>query len=78
MKSWRLPVWLLMGLACAIGCSPFSSGRMSAIETQNRALIEQNKAQAAEIENLREHSRRLEDRLLARESNEESSSSGVR
>jgi hypothetical protein len=60
--------------ANASGCSLVSSGRLTAIESQNRGLIEQNKAQAAEIENLRAHARRLENRVIGHESPEDESS----
>jgi chemotaxis protein MotB len=49
----------------ACGCS--SSGKVAAIESQNRTLSEQTRAQLAEIENLKIHSRTVEDRLIRAE-----------
>ena len=49
-------------LACA-GCTG-AGGSLGTLQTQNRSLLEQNRAQIAEIENLKSHSRRLEDKLI--------------
>jgi hypothetical protein len=45
------------------GCSS-AGGQLGTLQTQNRSLIEQNKAQLAEIENLKTHAHRLEDKLI--------------
>jgi hypothetical protein len=50
---------------CA-GCSGVG-GSLGTLQTQNRSLLEQNRAQIAEIENLKSHSRRLEDKLIEAE-----------
>ncbi len=49
-------------LACA-GCTG-TGGSLGTLQTQNRTLLEQNRAQIAELENLKSHSRRLEDKLI--------------
>lgn len=46
------------------GCGWVPRGQFTTVETQNRVLSEQNRAQQAEIANLREHQRRLEDQLI--------------
>lgn len=46
------------------GCKFVSVAEWNASQAQNRALTEQNRAQLAEIENLRRHDRTLEDRLI--------------
>lgn len=45
------------------GCQYLPPGRTAAAEAQNRALVEESRAQLAEIENLKVHSRRMEDNL---------------
>jgi hypothetical protein len=52
---------------CA-GCTG-AGGSLGTLQTQNRSLLEQNRAQIAEIENLKSHSRRLEDKLIDAEQN---------
>jgi hypothetical protein len=52
-------LWITL-LAC--GCS--STGQIGTLQTQNRSLLEQNRAQLAEMENLKAHARRLEDKLI--------------
>jgi len=52
------------------GCTSISSiygGKTASLESQNRMLLEQNKAQLAELENLKHHGRRLEDKLIEAE-----------
>ncbi|MGD9723537.1 MAG: flagellar motor protein MotB [Pirellulales bacterium] len=46
------------------GCS---SGQVAVLQSQNRTLSEQTKAQLAEIENLKIHARNVEDRLIRAE-----------
>jgi hypothetical protein len=63
------PTSLCLPLAVALftaGCSS-NGGQLGTLRTQNRSLLEQNNAQLAEIENLKTHSRRLADRLIAAE-----------
>ena len=52
---------LAAGLAC--GCQYLPNGRTAALESQNESLVEQSKAQLAELDNLRVHGRRMEDDL---------------
>ena len=57
--------WLVLCAAAAValpGCTA-----LNAANAQNRALADQNRAQLAEIENLRAHSRTLEDRVVRSE-----------
>jgi chemotaxis protein MotB len=49
------------------GCGWVPQGKFSALESQSRILSEQNKAQLAEIENLKNHSRTVEDQLIRAE-----------
>lgn len=53
---------LLMLLVPSIGCM-VPKAKYATLATQNRALVEQNRAQLAEIENLNVHSRNTEDQL---------------
>jgi chemotaxis protein MotB len=60
----------IMGIALATaccGCGFVSQGKYSACESQNRSLAEQSRAQLAEIENLKVHSRHVEDQLIRAE-----------
>jgi hypothetical protein len=50
------------------GCGWVPKGDLRTLEVQNRTLSEQNRAQQAEIVNLREHQRKLENRLIRTES----------
>lgn len=54
-------------LAAALGCQFVPRGRFESAEAQNRTLNEQNRAQLAEIENLKIHSRNVEDQLIKAE-----------
>jgi len=59
----------LVGVAiCALlsGCAS-GGGQLGTLQSQNRTLTEQTKAQLAEIENLKSHARRLEDKLIEAE-----------
>jgi chemotaxis protein MotB len=55
---------LVASALASCGCSMFTSSQLSAVQSQNRMLTEQSKAQLAEIENLKIHSRRVEDQLI--------------
>ncbi len=46
------------------GCGSVSRGEYRTLEMQNRVLSEQNRAQQAEIANLRDHQRKLEDQVI--------------
>lgn len=52
----------ILSLALA-GCQLVPKGHLSAAEAQNRALVEQKNSLLAENENLRVHSRRLEEQV---------------
>jgi hypothetical protein len=56
-------LWIAL-VAC--GCSS-TGGQLGTLQTQNRSLLEQNRAQLAEMENLKAHARRLEDKLIEAE-----------
>lgn len=63
-------VWLLLcGSAVVVlpGCLVAPRTELNAALAQNRALSEQNRAQLAEIDNLKVHSRTLEDRVIRSE-----------
>jgi chemotaxis protein MotB len=60
----------ILALACTFtlaGCNWVPQGKFSALESQSRILSEQNKAQLAEIENLKSHARTVEDQLIRAE-----------
>ena len=59
----RLPALFWLALLLAGGCSS-TGGQIGTLQTQNRSLLEQNRVQLAEIENLKTHARRLEDKLI--------------
>jgi hypothetical protein len=60
-------LWIAL-VAC--GCSS-TGGQLGTLQTQNRSLLEQNRAQLAEMENLKAHARRLEDKLIEAERRQE-------
>ena len=68
MKTPHRMLYLLFAGAAAVlsGCLA-SKAQLTASETQNRVLVEQNRAQLAEIENLKAHSRTVEDQLTHNE-----------
>ncbi len=49
------------------GCQTVSKSQFSACQSQNRTLTEQTRAQLAEIENLKIHTRHVEDQLIRAE-----------
>lgn len=51
-------------VVASLGCGFVPKQQFSACETQARILAEENKAQLAEIANLKAHNRKLEDQLL--------------
>ena len=51
----------------AAGCAMVSRNQLTACEAQSRELNEQNKAQLAEIANLKAHNRTVENRLMKAE-----------
>jgi len=56
---------LLLGLLT--GCTVLSVGDYQALKSQNQALAERNRAQAAQLENLQVHTRNTEDQLMRAE-----------
>ncbi len=70
-RAWPI-VWLIL---VAAGCSGSGAGgwglvsrdRYDSLQTQNRSLAERARAQQTEIENLRLHSRSVEDQLIRAE-----------
>lgn len=68
--SLSLPGRMLVGaalLAMAGGCGVIAHPQLDACQSQNRVLQEQNRAQLAEIENLKAHTRQTENQLAATE-----------
>ena len=59
-RAWSLLVAVAL---CAWGCQA-SQSQVDTFESNNRALSEQSRAQLAEIENLKIHTRGVEDRLI--------------
>jgi chemotaxis protein MotB len=66
MQAFRLASALLAACVAVTlsGCLFASKTQLTASETQNRVLSEQNRAQLAEIENLKAHGRNIEDQLV--------------
>jgi len=59
--------WLLFAAApIALGCSG-SQSQFATLQSQNRTLTEQGRAQLSEIENLKIHARHVEDQLIKTE-----------
>jgi chemotaxis protein MotB len=56
----------LVGVPVCCGCLA-SQSQVNALQSQNRTLSEQTRAQLAEIENLKIHTRNVEDRLIRAE-----------
>jgi chemotaxis protein MotB len=66
----KTPLGLLLSAASFLllsGCLFVPKTELNSAEVQNRVLGEQSKAQLAEIENLKAHSRELEDRVIRSE-----------
>lgn len=65
----RLATLWLLAFFCAslTGCALAPKSQLAAVEAKNRVLVEQNRAQLAEIENLRAHSRQVEDQIILAE-----------
>lgn len=67
MFSARFSAISLALLAAACGCKMTTPSQHAALQSQNRTLNEQTRAQLGEIENLKIHSRSVEDRLIRAE-----------
>lgn len=66
----RSPVTLITAALCLVliaGCGWVPRSQWTAVQTQNKSLSEQSRAQLVEIENLRNHQRSIEDQLLQAE-----------
>lgn len=57
----------LFAVIAVSGCGWVPQSKFSALESQSRILGEQNKSQLAEIENLKNHARTVEDQLIRAE-----------
>ena len=64
MKASILAILCASALAVQSGCIWAPRAELNTVSAELRALQEQNRAQLVEIENLKEHSRRLEDRVI--------------
>ena len=60
---------LVMPVLAALlpGCQMVTPGKLTAAQSQNRILTEQNQAQLQEIENLKAHNRTVENQLIQAE-----------
>ncbi|MEX0938490.1 MAG: OmpA family protein [Pirellulales bacterium] len=70
VQAWLRPWPLMAVLLCLIaasGCAMVPKSRLSAAQSQVRSLSEQSRAQLAEVENLKVHSRSIEDQLIRAE-----------
>ena len=56
-----------LSLSTCGGCSLVSSTKLNSLQTENRVLSDQNRAQLTEIHNLRAHTRDVENQLVKRE-----------
>jgi len=59
--------WIAIAIPLCSGCKLASQSQLSAVQSQNRTLTEQSRAQLAEIENLKIHARHVEDQLIRSE-----------
>ena len=66
MKTWARTRGGLLGalLLAAPGCVLASRAELEGVQSRNRVLQEQHAAHLAEIENLKIHSRSVEDQLV--------------
>ena len=71
-KFSALPLFgaLLFWALCISGCGLASQTQVNTLQSENSRLGQQSKAQLAEIENLKTHSRRIEDQLIEAENPE--------
>jgi hypothetical protein len=58
---------LLTGLLAGLGCQYVPKREFVAVQNHNQSLVEQSRAQAAEIENLKVHARNLSEQLISAE-----------
>ncbi len=66
LSRWSILFCLGLATICSTGCMVPRS-QLAAAEDQCRCLAEQNSAQTAQMENLKTHSRQLEDKLIQTE-----------
>jgi chemotaxis protein MotB len=64
MKALFRPLIAVVAVAALPGCSFVPKADLDAARADNQVLAEQNRAQLAEIQNLKVHSRTLEDRVI--------------
>jgi chemotaxis protein MotB len=58
---------VLLAALASCGCKMVSQSKYASLQSQNRTLTEQTRSQLAEIENLKIHSRHVEDQLIKAE-----------
>lgn len=58
---------LLAGLLASMGCQYVPKREFVAVQNHNQSLLEQTRAQTAEIENLKVHARNLSEQLISAE-----------
>ena len=64
---WLSVLVLPLAFCAAAGCQVVPRNQLTGCETRCRVLAEQNRAQLAELENLKAHARDVEDRLMRTE-----------
>lgn len=67
MSFQRACLSLVAAATACCGCTMVTQSKYSACQSQNRTLTEQSKAQLAEIENMKIHTRHVEDQLIRAE-----------
>ncbi len=58
---------VLLAALCGPGCQYVPKREFVAVQNHNQALVEQSRAQATEIENLKVHARHLSEQLISAE-----------
>lgn len=59
----RAVAWLVLATCAVCGCKSTNS-QVATLQSQNRVLTEQSRSQLAEIQNLKIHTRNVEDKLI--------------
>ncbi len=67
LRAWWVMFFVPVALGPFAGCTVLSVGDYQALKSQNQALAERNRAQAAQLENLQVHTRNTEDQLIRAE-----------
>lgn len=68
-RSFLCAAAVCVALASAAGCAFVPKSELDAAQSQNRVLTEQNRAQLAEIANLKTHAAKVQDQLIEAERN---------